>query len=620
MNVPQFLKKKRTYLILAILIGAGWWLTHRNANKGPQYETAPVEQRDLRQTVEVTGEIKPAARIDLSFKNSGALAKINVKVGGDVKPGDILAELKADDVQFAVKNAAASLANAQASLDARLAGETVQSIRVAETQVEQAQAAYDKSVADLTSTRSTTQDSVTSAQIALQTAQNNLNNQNAIITQNLQNAFDSARVTLLTALGPMNSGLSDGDQISSVDNTASNSTYLNVLGFLDAGALQQSKNSYILAKAAKIDAENAVKALSSSSTASDIQSVAQKMQNAITLVQSYLGDVQHVLATSLTNSTTFTDAILTAKKTQIDADRTTVSAQNTLVLNALQTIKNTELGKTQTVQQLQDAFTTAQTAYSSAQTNADVQVRTAETNVAIQKAALDSAKATLDLKRSGPRAVDVAPLRAAIQQAQVALDKANNDLQNVEIVASVTGTISEVIPSIGEQVTANVPAIRMVGTQTYEIEAEVPEADITKVEVAQTASTTLDAYGDEVVFAGNVSDKDPAETRIQDAIYYKIHVVLDPAGREVKPGMTANVTVNTGYAPNAVVIPLRAVRTDQQTNQKSVRILLNGAPQTKDVTLGLRGDDGFVQVTAGLSAGETVIVGQTASTAPAAGS
>jgi len=612
MAIPKFFKRKTVYVVLVILIAGVWWFTNRNANSGPQYETAPVEQRDLSQTVEVTGEIKPAVRIDLAFKNGGTLSSINVKVGDTVKPGDVLAGLKADDVKFAVRNAAASLSAAQANLNARLAGETSQSIRVAEAQVEQAQAAYDKSVADLTSTKSTAQNSVQSSAIALQTAKNNLDNQDAIVSQNLQNSVDSARLSLLTALGPLNTGLNDGDQISGVDNTAANQTFLNVLGFLDSGSLERAKNSYTIAKVAKLDAESTVKALTSSSSGTDIQAASVKLQNAITLVQAYLGDVQHVLAASLTNSTTFTDAMLSSKKVTIDADRTSVSAQNTAVLSAQQAIKNTELGKTQTIQQLQDAYTAAQTAFNTANTNATVQVRSAETNVSIQNAALDSAKATLDLKHSGPRKVDTAPLQAAVQQAQVALDKANNDLQNVEIIAAVTGTISEIIPSVGEQITPNVPAIRMVGTQTYEIEAEVPEADITKIEVGQTASTTLDAYGDEVVFAGKIADKDPAETRIQDAIYYKVHALIDPAGREVKPGMTANMTINTGYAPNAIVIPLRAVRTDAQTNQKTVRVMVNGSPQVKNVTLGLRGDDGFVQVISGLAAGETVIVGQLA--------
>ncbi len=606
------MKRKSTYVILLLLIaGGGWFAYSRSKSQKPLYETIPVIRTDLLQTIEVTGEIKPAARIELAFKNSGTVSKINVKVGDNVNTGDMLAELKSDDVRFAVKNAAAELSAAQANLNAKLAGETTQTIRVAETQVEQAQAASDKTVADLASTKTTTQDSLKEAEVALQTAQNNLNNQNAIVNQNIQNAYDSARTTLLTALGSINTGLSDGDQISGVDNTAANQTYLNVLGFLDSTSLDRAKASYLTAKDAKVSAEKLVNALTSNSTNDAIQAAAEKLQSAITLVQTYLTDVQRVLASSLTNSS-FTTTDLTAKKTMIDADRISVSTQSTSVLGALQGIKNTELTKTQTIQQLQDAYTTAQSAYNTAQTNVDVQVRTAETNVAIQKAALDSAKATLDLKRSGPRAVDVAPLRANVDQAQVAYDKTLNDLQNVQITAAATGTISEVLPAIGEQVVANAAAIRMVGTDSYDIEAKVPEADIAKVIVGQTATITLDAYGDEVKFNGTVTAKDPAETRVQDAIYYIIRVEINPSGREVKPGMTANVTITTGEAKAALVIPLRAVHTDSTTNEKTARVLKNAGPEQRTVTLGLKGDEGRVEVLSGMNEGDVVIVGETA--------
>lgn len=608
MTVPKFLKRKSTYIILAVLVGGGLWYAHsRSSSSASQYQTENVTRGNLYQTVAVTGEMKPASSIDLAFKNGGTIGQINVSVGKSVKKGDVLAQLKNDDVTFAMRQAQASLALAQANLNQKLAGSTAQDIRVSETQVEQAQASYDKAVADLASTKQTTQDALNSAQIAMQTAQNNLNNQGAIITQNVQNAYDSARTQLLTALGPLNTGLSDGDQISGVDNTAANQSYVNLLGFLDAGSMDRAKASYKVAKDAKNAAETAINALNSGSTPEAITNAATLLQNAVVLVQSYLTDVQAVLAATITSSQ-LTSTDLAAKKGTIDADRTTVSAQSSAVLGALQSIKNATLSQTQTGQQLQDAYDTAVASYDTAKVNADVQVRASQTSVDIEKAALDAAQAALDLKKSGPRAVDLAPLRAAVTQAQVAYEQAVNNLQNVQIIAPVDGTISNVGPNVGEQIAPNAVAVSMVGTQSYEVEAEVPEADITKVLVGQAVTTTLDAYGDDVQFAGSVTAKDPAETRIQDAIYYKIHVQIDPAGKEVKPGMTANVTVNTGGATGVLIMPLRAVRTAAD-GTKTVRVLVNGQPQDRTVTIGLKGDDGLVEVTSGVKEGEQVIVG-----------
>ncbi|MFA5185548.1 MAG: efflux RND transporter periplasmic adaptor subunit [Patescibacteria group bacterium] len=609
MPFPKFLKRKSTYIILVLLLaGVGWYWYSRSQSAKTTYETVPVVRQDLLQTVEVTGEIKPAQRVELSFKNSGKISTINVKVGDTVKQGDVLAELDNKDVQFAQKNAQAALAIAQANLSARIAGETKQSIRVSETQVEQAQASLDKALNDLASIKMTSADSVSAAQINLETTQNNLKNADAIASQTTQNAYDSSRSTLLSALGPLQTGLTDGDQIIGVDNSAANQTYVSLLGRLDSSTMDQAKLSYQLAKSAKLSAESAVNVLSSASSKEDILSAADKVQVAVTLVQSYLTDVQKVLAASITSSY-FTTADLTAKKTSIDADRSSVSAQKATVEGAVQVVKNSELTKTQTVSQLQNAVRSAQVALDTANTNANVQVKSAETNVKVQQAALDAAKASLDQKRAGPRAVDLASLQAAVLQAKVNYDKATNDLKDVQILAPVDGTISNVAPDIGEQIAMNMVAITMVGTSSYDIEAKVPEADIAKIQVGQTATITLDAYGDETKFTGAVTAMDPAETLVQEAVYYKIQVQVDPQGKDIKPKMTANVTVKTAEVKDSLVIPLRTVRT-QSGGQKTVRVLVNSLPQDRDITIGVKGDEGKVEVKSGLTEGEQVIASE----------
>lgn len=614
MKFPAFLRKKRTYIILLLLIGGGIYASTRGAQP-PTYETVKAEKGTLLQTVEVTGEIQPAARVDLAFKSAGTIASVRAKVGDKVRQGDVLASLQNDDHTFAFRSAQASLAIAQANLNARLAGETTQSIRIAETQVEQAQAAYDKAVADLTAAKITSVNAVKTAELNMQTAKHNLENQDLTVAQTVQNAYDSARTSLFAALGPLQTGLIDGDQISGVDNGAANQSYLNVLGILESGSLERAKNSYSVAKQQKLTADSAVTILSSASSKEDILAAGEKMQSAVIAMQAYLTDVQKVLAATIP-SANLTATELASKKASIDGDRASISAQNSAVLAAMQAVKNTQLSSNQTIQQLEDAYTAATVALTTAKTNADVQVRTAESNVAIQKAGLDAAQATLDLRRSGPRAVDVEGLRASVNQATVAFEKAQHDLRNIQIVAPVDGTIAEVIPDVGEQVTPSAVAIRLVGTNSYDIEALVPEADIAKIELSQDATITLDAYGDDIKFTGHVSAENPDESKLQDATYYKIRVAIDPDGRDIKPGMTANVTVKTGEAKDVIIIPLRAVRTETATNNKTVRILVNGAAQERKIEVGMRGDEGRIAITSGVNEQEDVIVGETTTAKP----
>ena len=100
------------------------------------------------------------------------------------------------------------------------------------------------------------------------------------------------------------------------------------------------------------------------------------------------------------------------------------------------------------------------------------------------------------------------------------------------------------------------------------------------------------------------------ETKVQDAVYYKTRVQIEPAGRDVKPGMTANVTVMTRESKGVLVIPIRAVRTKEGTDRKIVRVLEGATPREATVELGLRGDEGRVEVTKGLNEGQTVILSE----------
>lgn len=613
MTIPGFLKKKRTYILLIFVVLTALWFASRGKGKADdKYETAVVERSSLVRTVDVTGEIKPAQRIALSFEGGGTLAQVPVTVGKQVKAGDILAELEDADLSFSARRAKASLDAALANLNLRIAGETTQSIRVSEADVEKAQAAYDKTVIDLQNTKITTNNDVKNAELALSTAQLNANNEGATNEQSIADAYADLRLALLTALGPMQTAMTDGDKLIGVDDTASNSTYRNVLSIGDSTALTNAQTHYKIAKPVKALADQQVRALSAASSQVEIEQAATTTQQALSLLQTYLSDVQKVLAATIPSSA-LTESDLTTKKAQIDADRSAISTQKASVENGAQAAVNAKLGRTTSQDKLENARQTAELNLEIAKAEAETQLKTAEANLAINQAGLSSAQAALDLKKSGPRAVDLAPLRAAVAEAEVAHEQAENALGNIRITAPVDGVITEIIPELGEQVTPNTPAVRMIGFSDYDIEILLPEADVVKVKVGQTATITLDAYGDNVVFTGIVVSEEPDQTLVQDAVYYKARIqIAAPSEGEIefKPGMTANVTILTAKAEQTLTIPARAVRTNQDTGEQTLRVLEGDQPVERKIKTGLRGDEGRIEILEGLKEGEIVIVSE----------
>ena len=139
-----------------------------------------------------------------------------------------------------------------------------------------------------------------------------------------------------------------------------------------------------------------------------------------------------------------------------------------------------------------------------------------------------------------------------------------------------------------------------------EIKVQVPESDIAKLKTGQLADITLDAFGSADHFSGHISFIDPASTVIQDVVYYEVTVLFDANDERIKPGMTANVDVTTAELKDVLVIPLRAVKYNEK-REAYVELLQGVEVVTKSVQVGLRGDDGLVELVSGLEDGDIVI-------------
>lgn len=591
-----------------LVIGGGWYAYGKSASQGPFYETQKVEQGVVRQTVEVTGQVTPDNRLELAFKGGGLVERIPVKAGDTVKKGQLLATLDARDLQFSVRRAAATVTNAQANLAARAAGETKESIQIAQASVDQAEANLRKAKTDLEITRLSVEDEYHVSQIAVVTAQQNYDNANSSNDQTIKNGFESLKTTLQGSLGYVQTALTDGDRLVGVDNTSVNDRFEHLLLFSDALSFERSKIRYVDARSVYRDGYAQVQALNIAPSEGMVRSAALKTRESLEKTLLFLDDVLRVLGTVLPTAD-FPASEITSKKSQIEADRVSVSVQLSTVNTSLQTITNAELARTTSLDQLRNALETVKANLVIADRNRVTKVKAAETNVVLQEAAVTSAKAALAQKQAGPRAVDLAPLRAQVVDAQTAYAQAVDRLRDTEIIAPIDGIVANVDPKVGEQVAPNAPVVTLIGSQGYTIEALVPEGDIAKVQVGQTATLTLESYTDDVVFTGTVISERPDQTKVQDAIYYKVHVGIDKKeGKEVKPGMTASITILTAERKEVLFVTNRAVR--DRDGKKIVRIVKQGQATEVAVETGLRGDEGRLEIVSGLAMGDDVVVAE----------
>jgi RND family efflux transporter MFP subunit len=94
------------YLLIAAVIGGGWYGQSKNWFRAPQQaasqnrEAAVVvaELRDIAMTIKVTGEVQPVSQLDVKAEVGGRVKKLNVIPGDKVKSGDVLLEIDDRDI------------------------------------------------------------------------------------------------------------------------------------------------------------------------------------------------------------------------------------------------------------------------------------------------------------------------------------------------------------------------------------------------------------------------------------------------------------------------------------------------------------------------------------------
>lgn len=204
-------------------------------------------------------------------------------------------------------------------------------------------------------------------------------------------------------------------------------------------------------------------------------------------------------------------------------------------------------------------------------------------------------------------------LDAQMKQAQAGIATARAQLGYTRIVAPMDGEVVTIMARQGQTLNANQTApniLRIARLDTMTVWSQVAEADITSVKVGQEAYFTI--LGDQQTRrSGKVRQILPGPEIVNGVVFYNaLFDVPNPDG-DLKVQMTAQVFFVQDQAGEALLVPLAALRPDKQgrADRHRVKVVLaDGTAETRSVKTGIKGSS-MVQVLAGLSEGEQVVIG-----------
>ena len=210
---------------------------------------------------------------------------------------------------------------------------------------------------------------------------------------------------------------------------------------------------------------------------------------------------------------------------------------------------------------------------------------------------------------------------AQISSAQLNVEKAELDLSRTEITAPMDGTVVGLPVEVGQTINASSSSptiIKLADLSTMIVRAGISEADVPNVAPGQRAYFTILGDPDTPIDATllslepapesfQTSDSTTASTSSSSAVYYNGVLSVPNKDGALRIAMTAQVTIVTAEANNALVVPASAI-TRGPRGGTMVEIYDAEAKTVtpRRVTTGLDNNI-LVEITDGLEEGELVV-------------
>jgi RND family efflux transporter MFP subunit len=200
-------------------------------------------------------------------------------------------------------------------------------------------------------------------------------------------------------------------------------------------------------------------------------------------------------------------------------------------------------------------------------------------------------------------------VNASAQNAQARLDNAIANVNYMQIRAPFDGNVARRFKYPGDLIEIGgkgneTPLFIVVNEDTLRMAINVPQIDVTRIQIGFTVDIAVDALAGTVLH-GSVSRLDDlldSSTKTQRAL-----IDIPNPSNKLHAGMFATITLHLDHKDNALAIPKEAVTQDTISGKSWVWAVKDGKLTRITVTLGIR-DQNWAEVLTGLTATDSVVL------------
>ena len=236
---------------------------------------------------------------------------------------------------------------------------------------------------------------------------------------------------------------------------------------------------------------------------------------------------------------------------------------------------------------------------------ADQQLQSASNDLSAAADAYRQAQNDLQDLLDGADESNVETAQLQVDQVRASLEQARLRLEQATLTAPMAGTVTALNIQPGEMTSAGQASIVVISDlSVLTVDVYLDETDISQVAVGQKALVSVDAFP-EAELSGEVTYIAPVAETQSGIVLYPVTVRLPSTEIPARAGMTADVEIVSASQEGALIVPLRAVHTEE--GRAYVERLTGGQIERVEVELGMMTDT-EVEVISGVVEGDVVAV------------